>query len=413
MKTRQSIIFTLFIIPLVLLLFCIACTSKDKPATTQFIPTTTQPATYTSTPQPSATKPLPTKTLLPSSTNTPTTQAEPTLPPTVTLLPTFPPAPDATTLRAYAQKRGLLIGAAVNNGLVREKDYAELLAREFNLLTTENALKWSLIQPEQYRYDWADADELINFALANGMKVRGHTLVWQTQMPDWLKYENWTRDELIAILKEHIRNVVGRYRGRVHIWDVVNEAVINDDGEVRTPFWYYKLGSDYVDLSFQLAHEADPDALLFYNDYNIEYKTAQYRNMILMLKSMKERGIPIDGVGMQFHVELNKLPPLDQVAQNLKQLEDLGLQVHITELDIRIPGTPTPEQLKQQAQNYHELLNVCLKAPNCTAFIMWGFTDKYSWIPIYKNGYGSALIFDEYFNPKPAYYALLEALKLK
>ena len=411
MKIRQSIIFTPFLIPLVLLLFCIACTSKDKPATTQFIPTTMQPATYTSTPRPTATKPLTTETLLPSSTNTPT-QAEPTQPPTVTLLPTFPPDPDATTLRAYTQKRGLLIGAAVNNGLVREKDYAEVLAREFNLLTTENALKWSFIQPEQYRYDWAGADELVNFALANGMKVRGHTLVWQQQMPDWLKYQDWSREELIAIVEEHITNVVGRYRGRVEIWDVVNEAVIQK-GVIITPFWAKQLGKDYIDLAFQLAHEADPDALLFYNDYNADDMGAKSDGVYALVKGMKERGIPIDGVGMQFHFELNYLPKLDEVSQNMKRLGELGLQVHITELDIRIQGTPTPELLEQQAQNYRDILNVCLNEPNCTAFIMWGMTDKYSWIPQTRQGYGSALIFDENYQPKPAYQALLDALKLK
>jgi endo-1,4-beta-xylanase len=402
MKILPSFTRILVPIALVAVFLCTACAGKSNPnihETPTTIPAITLDPTL-----------LPSKILSPQATVTSSRQPVPTQPPTVTPLPMIPPDPDANTLRAYASQRGKLIGAAVNNGLVREEKYAEVLAREYNLLTTENAMKWSLIQPDRDRYDWADADELVNFAIAHDMKVRGHTLIWQQQMPDWLKYEEWTREELLAIMNEHITNVVGRYRGRVYAWDVVNEAVIFN-GKITTPFWYNEFGSDYIDIAFQTAHEADPDALLFYNDYNAEDMYAKSNAVYQMVKGMKERGIPIDGVGMQFHVELNKLPDLDQVAQNIKRLGDLGLQVHITELDIRIKNPPTQEQLEQQAKNYRDILNVCLDAPNCTAFIMWGMTDKYSWIPVYREGYGSALIFDEIYQPKPAFLALLEALK--
>jgi endo-1,4-beta-xylanase len=391
-------------IPILILTFCAACTGKNRtviPVTPTNLPTATVVPTV-----------LPTNTPLPQATQTPTQPAPPTQPPTVTPLATVLPDLTADTFRTYAEKRGKLIGVAVNNGLVREVEYAEVLAREFNLLTTENAMKWSFIQPERYRYDWAGADELVNFAIANGMKVRGHTLIWQQQMPDWLKYQDWSREELIAIVEEHITNVVGRYRGRVEIWDVVNEAVIQK-GVIITPFWAKQLGKDYIDLAFQLAHEADPDALLFYNDYNADDIGVKSDGVYALVKSMKERGIPIDGVGMQFHVEVGHLPKLDEVSQNMKRLGELGLQVHITELDIRIQGTPTLELLEQQAQNYRDILNVCINETNCTAFIMWGMTDKYSWIPQYQQGFGAALIFDEYYQPKPAYKALLDALKIK
>ena len=243
---------------------------------------------------------MPANTPSPEATLLPTQPAAPTQPPTVTPLPTVSTDLAANTLHAYADRKGKLIGAAVNNGLVHEPEYAEVLAREFNLLTTENTMKWSLIQPERYRYDWAGADELVNFAIANGMKVRGHTLIWQMQMPDWLKYQDWSREELLTIMKEHITNVVGRYRGRVDIWDVVNEAIITR-GVIITPFWSKRLGTDYIDLAFQLAHEADPDALLFYNDYNADDMGAKSNGVYALVKGMKERGIPIDGVGMQFH----------------------------------------------------------------------------------------------------------------
>jgi endo-1,4-beta-xylanase len=392
-----------FFITLLIMFFCAACTVKHNtvvPKTSTNLPLATIIPTT-----------IPANTPSPEATLLPTQPAAPTQPPTVTPLPTVSTDLAADTLRAYAAQQGKLIGVAVNNGLVREAEYAEVLAREFNLLTTENAMKWSLIQPERYRYDWAGADELVNFAIANGMKVRGHTLIWQQQMPDWLKYQDWSREELLTIMKEHITNVVGRYRGRVDIWDVVNEAIIQK-GVIFTPFWSKRLGTDYIDLAFQMAHEADPDALLFYNDYNADDMGVKSDGVYALVKGMKERGIPIDGVGMQFHIELNYLPKLDEVSQNMKRLGELGLQVHITELDIRIKGSPTPELLEQQAQNYRDILNVCLNEPNCTAFIMWGMTDKYSWIPQTRQGYGSALIFDENYQPKPAYQALLDALKL-
>lgn len=404
-----------FMIVSSLLLFS-ACSVKSKTAdqvniTTKAVNSPVQSIIPTQTHQPKSTA-IPSQTSLPEPTATPGQPSVPTQPPTVTALPENSPDPNAKTLRAYAAQRGKLIGAAVNNGLVHEADYAAVLAREFNLLTTENAMKWSLIQPERYRYDWAGADELVNFALAHGMKVRGHTLVWTQQMPDWLKYTSWTRDELIEIMKDHIANVVGRYRGRVYVWDVVNEASVRD-GKISTQFWANKLGGDYIDLAFQTAHEADPDALLFYNDYGTEDMGGKSNEVYEMVKNMKDRGIPIDGVGLQFHEELNKLPDLNQVALNIKRLGDIGLQVHITELDIRLPTPPTQEQLAQQAKNYQDILKVCLEAPNCTAFIMWGMTDKYSWVPKQNPGFGSALIFDENYQPKPAYQALLDALMQK
>jgi endo-1,4-beta-xylanase len=308
MKILPSFTRILVPIALVAVFLCTACAGKSNPnihETPTTIPAITLDPTL-----------IPSKILSPQATVTSSRQPVPTQPPTVTPLPMIPPDPDANTLRAYASQRGKLIGAAVNNGLVREEKYAEVLAREYNLLTTENAMKWSLIQPDRDRYDWADADELVNFAIAHDMKVRGHTLIWQQQMSDWLKYEEWTREELLAIMNEHITNVVGRYRGRVYAWDVVNEAVIFN-GKITTPFWYNEFGSDYIDIAFQTAHEADPDALLFYNDFNAEEMYAKSNAVYQMVKGMKERGIPIDGVGMQFHVELNKLPDLDQVAQNI------------------------------------------------------------------------------------------------
>ena len=337
---------------------------------------------------------------------------EPTQPPKFTPMAPISPDPKAPTLRAYAQKRNFYIGVAVNNGSVNENDYAEVLGREFNLLVTENAMKFVVIHPEPGRYDFAAADEIVNFALAHAMKVRGHTLVWQQMMPDWLQNGSWKREQLMEVLHQHISTVVGRYRGQVGAWDVVNEA-LTGSGDLQRNFWYQNIGPDYLDLAFQWAHEADPDALLFYNDYGAESMNAKAGGVYDLVKGMKARGVPVDGVGLQFHLVLNAMPPLAEVAKNISRLGDLGVQVHITELDIRIPDPATPARLAQQAQEYRDILNVCLAAPNCTAFVMWGMTDKYSWIPSFYPGFGSALIFDAAYQPKPAYGALLDALQAK
>jgi len=373
-------------------------------------PSATSIPTQTASSTPTPTQ-LPTASLEPATPSAPTWPA-PTEPATVTPLPVLQVDPNADTLRRYASERGLLIGAAVNNGLVHENEYAALLGEQFNSLVTENSLKFGLIHPEPGRYDFTASDEIINFALAHGMKVRGHTLVWQQQMPDWLYYGEWTREQLMEVLHQHIATVVGRYRGQVYAWDVVNEGIDNYGGLSRN-FWYTHIGPDYIDLAFQWAHEADPDALLFYNDFGAEAINAKSDGVYELVKGMQERGAPIDGVGMQFHLVAGSVPNAERVAANMGRIHELGLQVHITELDIRIEMPSNETKLAIQAQNYAEVLNTCLGAPNCTALILWGMTDRYSWIPSFFDGYGAALIFDEAYQPKPAYQAMLEILKTK
>ena len=215
----------------------------------------------------------------------------------------------------------------------------------------------------------------------------------------------------MQVLHQHISTVVGRYRGQVYAWDVVNEA-LDSNGNLRSNFWYQAIGPDYLDLAFQWAHEADPQALLFYNDYSAESMNKKADGVYNLVKRMKARGIPIDGVGLEFHEELGAIPSLDEVAQNISRLKSLGIQVQITELDIRIKNTSSPAQLALQAQEYRDILKGCLDASNCTALLMWGMTDKNSWIPNFYPGYGSALIFDGNYQPKPAYKALLDEMAI-
>lgn len=323
----------------------------------------------------------------------------------MSLTPTAP-----LSLRSLAQARGIQIGAAVAvDPLLSEPLYAETLAREFSILTPENAMKFEPVHPGPDRYDFSAADAIVNFAEEHGMQVRGHTLVWHSQLPGWLTEGNWTRDELIQILRDHIMTVVGRYRGRVAAWDVVNEAV-NDNGALRNTIWLRGIGPEYLDMAFQWAHEADPDALLFYNDYGGEGLKPKSDAIYALVRDLVQRGVPIHGVGLQMHVSLDGCPTRQAVTANMDRLSALGLQVHITELDARIKDPATEEELADQAGVYRDMLGVCLSAQNCKAFVLWGFTDRHSWIPYFFEGWGTALIFDQSYRPKPAYEALVDGL---
>lgn len=212
------------------------------------------------------------------------------------------------------------------------------------------------------------------------------------------------------ILKNHIYTVVGRYRGRIYAWDVVNEAIA-DDGSLRRTIWLEKIGPEYIELAFRWAHEADPNALLFYNDYNAEGLGPKSDAVYNLVKNLLEKGVPIHGVGLQMHVSVEWPPNTNDIYANIKRLNELGLEVHITEMDVRIREPATDEDLIRQAEIYRNVLKVCLNAKNCKAFVMWGFTDRYSWIPFFFSGYGSALIFDEDYQPKLAYQYLLTTLQ--
>jgi endo-1,4-beta-xylanase len=319
------------------------------------------------------------------------------------------PEPRGKALRELATERDLWIGAAVApNPILCEPAYAEVLKREFNALTTENALKFGPVHPAPDRYDWRAADTIVEFAEQNDMLVRGHTLVWHNQLPAWVEKGDWTREELTEVLREHIATVVGRYKGRVAAWDVVNEAV-DDKGMLRDTVWLRVIGPDYVELAFHWAHEADPDALLFYNDYSAEALGQKSDAVYELVQDLLDKGVPIHGVGLQMHLRSASPSWLAGVRENIERLGALGLEVQITEMDVRVrdAGATT---LERQAQVYGDVMQVCLDAPNCTAFVLWGFTDRHSWIPGFFEGWGHALIFDEAYAPKPAYETLREVL---
>lgn len=313
------------------------------------------------------------------------------------------------TLRELAAKRGLQIGAAVSAGPLREDPvYREIIAREFNVITCENEMKWRCLRPAREKYAFEEADEIVAFAKANGIAVRGHTLIWHNVLPDWFGSKTWGYDDAVDVVRSHIQTVTRYYRGSVAAWDVVNEG-IDDQARYRdTPFLRI-FGQDYIDMAFHWAHEGDPDAKLFYNDYSADSLNRKSAAIYRLVRDMLRRGVPIHGVGLQMHVELSNPPKPCSVAANIRRFRKLGLDVHVTEMDVRIKEPVSSEDLKKQAQFYRDIMKACL-ATKCGAFIVWGVTDRYSWVPEFFKGQTAALLFDNEANPKPAYWALCEAL---
>jgi endo-1,4-beta-xylanase len=321
------------------------------------------------------------------------------------------------SLRELADKRGVKIGAAVNPARLSEAPYAETLAREFSQAEPENAMKFGPIHPGATAYHFEQADAVVEFALAHKMAVRGHTLVWHNQNPRWLTAGGLTPAQLSEAMQEHIRTVVGRYAGKVYAWDVVNEA-FNDDGTMRSTIWYDKpgigqTGTGYIERAFRLARSADPKALLFYNDYDSEDMNPKSDAIYKMVRDLKSRGVPIDGVGLQMHLT-TEVAPMARLEANIRRLTDLGLEAQITELDVRLPvqdEAASEADLAKQGRIYRDVASLCLKFPKCTAIQTWGVTDKYSWVPGWFRGTGAALLFDMEYRPKPAYDGFAEALR--
>jgi endo-1,4-beta-xylanase len=275
-------------------------------------------------------------------------------------------------------------------------------------------------RPAADSFDFAKGDEIVRFAEAHGMKVRGHCLVWDHNNPKWLANGHFSPAQLSHFLEQHITTVTKHYSGRVFAWDVVNEA-LDENGTPKDSIWYNQpgiglstQGTAYVEQAFRWAHDADPKALLFYNDNGGEGLNRKSDAIYAMLKDFKNRGVPVDGVGLQMHISRLDYDT-DAVAKNIERLTKLALQVHITELDVSLPvdshGEAQREDLMRQAEIYQGVVHACIRNPGCTAIQTWGFTDKYSWIGSHSHGTrGAALPFDRAYKPKPSYEAILKEI---
>lgn len=321
-------------------------------------------------------------------------------------------AQEPMNLHTLAAAHNKAIGAAVEIAPLRNDPlYGQVLASHFGMISPENAMKMRKLRPTQTTYDFGDADYIVNFAEANGMKVRANTLIWYKALPTWMENRTFTRDELTTIMQEYITTVVSRYRGRVHAWDVVNEAVLSGTGGYRPNIYYDTLGPEYIEMAFRMAHAADPNALLFYNDYSAEEINTKSDFIYNMVKGLLEKGVPIHGVGLQMHLNSTYGINTQKLAANIQRLADLGLQVHITEMDVRMrdyPGDMTAK-MTAQAEIYRQVMQVCTDSPACTAFVTWGVADKYSWIDE-RFGADDPLLFDDNYQPKPAFHAVSQVL---
>jgi endo-1,4-beta-xylanase len=338
-----------------------------------------------------------------------------------------PPPAKGATLRTAGGAKHVILGAAANPKHLGEPAYASTLAAEFSQLEPENQMKFGPIHPrpgdDASAYDFSPADQLVAFAQQHNMVVRGHCFVWHQQVPERLTagVANHTYDPaaLSDILHSHISTVAGRYAGTVWAWDVVNEA-FNDDGTMRSTIWYDApgigfagKGTAYIEQAFRWARAADPQAKLFYNDYGAEAINPKSDAIFAMAKDFQSRGVPLDGIGFQMHINLTFNDPktLSSFAANLKRFSDLGMEIHITELDVALDSAD-PANLAAQGALYGKVTQICLQTPACRVLEIWGFTDKYSWIPGYSKGkQGWALPFDADYKKKPAYDSMLEALQ--
>ena len=343
------------------------------------------------------------------------------------------PSVPSDSLRALAAKQGLRIGTAVDMAkLGTDQAYTSTVDSQFSVVSPENVMKWDAVEPTRGVENWQPADQLVKSAQQNGQAVRGHTLVWHNQLPSWLTdgVADGSIDnaQLKGILHQHITDEVSHFRGKIWQWDVVNEVFANSwdtplpDGLNSTDFWIQHLGTGVVADAFRWAHQADPKALLMYNDYNItgeDGSNAKFQAVYDFVKTLKAQGVPIDGIGEQGHLDTQYGFDANLFQSDLQAFGNLGLKVAITEADVRTfvdnatDQVPT-SQLAQFAQpfEFSEELKGCELVRQCISFTAWGVYDGDSWIPGTFSGEGYGLLYDVNLKPKPAYSALQQDLEL-
>ena len=288
------------------------------------------------------------------------------------------------------------------------------------MLTPESEMKWKALRPSKNKFYFKNADSLISFAELHGMKVTGHTLVWDNKsLPSWVVDVNYSRTNARALLKDHITNTVRHFKNKIYCWDVINE-LISVNGKIRTGwFWYKHIGPEFIDLAFQWAHEADSNALLFYNQWGADGINDCSDGVYKLIKNLLKRGVPIHGVGLQMHLSLDPsqmtgvAPDSESVKENIKRFSDLGLEVHISEMDIQLQNSKgsIEEKFERQAKLYEEILETALDFSSLKAIVFWGVSDQYSWIPPVTGKEDYPLLLDENYKPKPAYFVLADLLK--
>ncbi|KRE97978.1 1,4-beta-xylanase [Paenibacillus sp. Soil766] len=313
------------------------------------------------------------------------------------------------------------MGAAVNAKTIETQ--ADLIKRHYNSVTAENDMKFAEIHPDPDRYTFGKADAIVDFAVAYGKKVRGHTLVWHNQTSDWVFEGAYglpvTRDQLLIRMQQHIETVVKRYRGQIYAWDVVNEAIEDtSDIYLRKSKWLDIIGEDYIAKAFHFAHQADPNALLFYNDYN-ETNPVKRDKIAALVSSLKEQGVPIHGIGMQGHWNIHG-PSIEEIHAAIELYASLGVQIQITELDLSVfeftdrrtdLTEPTSEMLELQAERYEQIFELFRAYQRSIISVtFWGAADDYTWLDDFpvKGRKNWPFLFDRQHAPKQAFHRIMK-----
>ena len=338
------------------------------------------------------------------------------------------PAPVPTSVETLQAAATFPVGASIDPGLlVNNALYKDILLKELSSITVENAMKWSWIHPQQNTYNFTESDNIADFAKTNGKRLYGHNLLWHAYNPAWLTAFQGDSAAWENLMKTHIQTVVAHFKGKVAAWDVVNEAFRDDDGTLRMDdrnsgdgsIWARKIGKDYLARAFQYAHQADPDALLFYNDYGQENNPVKTQGILKMVEDFKKRGVPISGLGLQMHIYT--YGDSTGITRAISDYAKTGLKVHLSELDINISNfdknlnpiytdaikTAQRQRYKFVVQTYKKLVPVAQQAGITT----WNVGDADSWLRSFIRQNEYPLLFDEKYQKKPAYYGFLDGLK--
>ncbi|EGG01430.1 family 10 glycoside hydrolase [Melampsora larici-populina 98AG31] len=295
-------------------------------------------------------------------------------------------------------------GVAVNSTLLKiDSEYRKIIEEGFEVLTPENAMKWELTEKVRGVFTFEDADEIVNYASEHNKRSRGHTIIWQQQVPSWLP--ELDPEELIKAIQDHLKALLHHYKGRLYAIDICNE-IIEEDGSFKNTFWYQKLNKTFPRIALKTARELDPTVKLYINDYSIEAINKKSDGLYQLAKELKEQGL-LDGIGFQSHFTVGGVPK--DMQENLERFAALDLDVAITELDIRMKLPSSNEDINQQAQDYSNVVKICRSIARCVGITLWGVSYQNSWIPSFFPGTGAALLYDENYKPTKAFEAFSSA----
>jgi endo-1,4-beta-xylanase len=311
-----------------------------------------------------------------------------------------------TPLKTLAQADGgRYFGSDMTGNLLSQSTVTQLQSQQFDMVTPGNEMKWDTTEPSNGTFNFSPGDQIVAYAKANGEQVRCHNLVWQSQLPSWVS--SLPSSQVQAAMETHITTEATHYKGECYAWDVVNEP-FNSDGSFVADAFYNAMGSGYIADALRTAHAADPNAKLYLNDYNIEGENAKSNAMYSLAQSLLAQGVPLNGIGFESHFILGQVP--SDMEANMQRFASLGLDVAVTELDDRITLPATSANLAQQATDFANVVKDCLGVSRCVGVTQWAVGDADSWVPGTFSGQGAATMFDQNYNPKPAFTAVQQAL---